>query len=72
MGGPIVSGETIAGVVVEPRAVKANSLGALLHYWRADSPYFAKVGERSLWLTHHSADAVVRLQRSGFRRVDYH
>jgi dTDP-4-dehydrorhamnose 3,5-epimerase len=45
MGGPIVSGETIAGVIVEPRAVKADSLGALFHYWRADSPYFARVGE---------------------------
>jgi dTDP-4-dehydrorhamnose 3,5-epimerase len=45
MGGPIVSGETIAGVVVEPRAVKTDSLGTLLHYWRADSPYFVRVGE---------------------------
>src|SRR2546423_10943468 len=34
MGGPIVAGQSIAGVVVEPRSMIADRNGAVLHGWR--------------------------------------
>jgi dTDP-4-dehydrorhamnose 3,5-epimerase len=34
MGGPIVAGQSIAGVVVEPRSMIADANGAVLHGWR--------------------------------------
>src|SRR5436853_6427580 len=34
MGGPIVAGQSIAGVVVEPRSIIADANGAVLHGWR--------------------------------------
>ena len=35
MGGPIVAGQSIAGVVVELRSIIADANGAILHGWRA-------------------------------------
>jgi len=34
MGGPIVAGQNIAGVVIEPRSIIADANGAVLHGWR--------------------------------------
>jgi dTDP-4-dehydrorhamnose 3,5-epimerase len=34
MGGPIVAGQSIAGVVIEPRSIIADAKGAVLHGWR--------------------------------------
>ena len=34
MGGPIVTGQSIAGVVVEPRSMLGDASGAVLHGWR--------------------------------------
>ena len=34
MGGPIVAGQNIAGVVIEPRSMLADANGAVLHGWR--------------------------------------
>jgi len=34
MGGPIVAGQSIAGVMVEPRSIIADAKGAVLHGWR--------------------------------------
>jgi dTDP-4-dehydrorhamnose 3,5-epimerase len=34
MGGPIVGGQSIAGVMVEPRSIIADANGAVLHGWR--------------------------------------